>query len=182
MVEEYLENIKKQFRSYKTVADKTISQLTQEDLYWKYNTESNDIACIIVHLSENMTSRWTDFFSSDGEKDWRNRDDEFLEQNLTYEELMVKWEKGWDCLFSALDSLDSTNFTTPIYIRNKEFKLIESITRQIAHYPYHIGQIAYIGKMILNERWNSPSIPKGKSKEYIQSEIKENIKKYSNNN
>ncbi len=177
MVEEYLENIKKQFKSYKEVADKTISQLNEEDLYWKYNEESNDIACIIVHVSENMLSRWTNFFTSDGEKEWRNRDEEFVKQELTATELLQKWEDGWSCLFSALDSINEVNFDTPIFIRNKKHKLIESITRQIAHYPYHIGQIAFIGKMILNERWNSPSIPKGKSKEYIQSEINSNTKK-----
>ncbi len=176
MVEEYLENIKKQFKSYKEVADKTISQLTEKDLYWKYNNESNDIACIMIHLSENMLSRWTDFFESDGEKDWRDRDGEFSQLNLSYDQLMERWNKGWDCLFSALEAMNETNFNQPIFIRNKKVKLIESITRQIAHYPYHIGQIAFIGKMILNDKWNSPSIPKGKSKEYIQLEFEKNSK------
>ena len=176
MEEEYLINIIKQFKSYKEVADKTLSQLTEHDLYWKYNEESNDIACIIIHLSENMLSRWTNFFESDGEKEWRDRDGEFARQHLTYEGLMERWEKGWNCLFNALHSLDKTNFHTPIIIRNKKVKLIESITRQIAHYPYHIGQIVFIGKMILNDKWHSPSIPKGKSKEYIQLEFVKNAK------
>ena len=176
MVEEYLKNIRLQFTSYKEVADKTISQLTEKDLYWRYNEESNDIACIMIHLSENMLSRWTDFFDSDGEKDWRDRESEFTTQNLNYNELIERWEKGWNCLFSALDFMNENNFHNPILIRNKKVKLIESLTRQIAHYPYHIGQIAFIGKMILNNQWNSPSIPKGKSKEYIQMEFKKNAK------
>lgn len=176
MVEEYLENIKKQFKSYKEVADKTISQLSEKDLFWRYNEESNDIASIIVHLSENMLSRWTDFFESDGEKEWRNRESEFGEQNFNSTELKEKWELGWKCLFDALDSLDEHNFGKRILIRNKKVKLIESITRQIAHYPYHIGQIAYIGKMILNDNWKSASIPKGKSDEYIQKEFERNSK------
>jgi len=176
MVEEYLKNIKNQFESYKEVADKTIKQLAEKDLYWKYNEESNDIACIITHISENILSRWTDFFESDGEKEWRNRENEFTTQNLSYNELIEKWEKGWSCLFNALDSINESNFNKPILIRNKKVKLIESITRQIAHYPYHIGQIVFIGKMILNEKWNSPSIPKGKSNEYIQLEFKKNGK------
>jgi len=176
MVEEYLENIKNQFESYKEVADKTIKQLTEKDLYWKFNEESNDIACVITHISENILSRWTDFFESDGEKEWRNRENEFTTQNLSYNELIEKWERGWTCLFNALDSINESNFNKPILIRNRKVKLIESITRQIAHYPYHIGQIVYIGKMILNEKWNSPSIPKGKSNEYIQLEFKKNAK------
>lgn len=176
MVEEYLENIKKQFVSYKEVADKTISQLTEKDLYWKSSEESNDIACIMIHLSENMLSRWTDFFESDGEKEWRDREAEFASQKLSYSELIEKWEKGWNCLFSALNTMNESNFHQPIVIRNKKVKLIESITRQIAHYPYHIGQIAFIGKMLLNEKWKSPSIPKGKSNEYIQLEFERNSK------
>ncbi|TPN83970.1 DUF1572 family protein [Aquimarina algicola] len=176
MISEYLENIKKQFESYKEVADKTISQLTEKDLYWKYDEESNDIACIMMHMSENMLSRWTDFFYSDGEKSWRDRDQEFTTQDLSYDELIEQWEKGWNCLYTALNTINESNFHKPILIRNKEVKLIESITRQIAHYPYHIGQIAFIGKMILKEKWKSPSIPKGKSKEYIQSEFEKNSK------
>ena len=138
------------------------------------NEESNSIASVIIHMSENMLSRWTDFFTSDGEKDWRNRDYEFEEHLISKEELINRWEKGWNCLFDALQSLNSENFNTPIVIRNKKVKLIESITRQIAHYPYHIGQIAYIGKMILNTQWQSASIPKGKSKEFIQAQFEEN--------
>jgi len=176
VIEEYLKNIKKQFESYKKVADKTISQLVEKDLYWRYNEESNDIASIMIHVSENMISRWTDFFESDGEKEWRDRENEFSIQDLNYYELTERWEKGWNCLFDALNTIDETNFHRSILIRNKKVKLIESITRQIAHYPYHIGQIAFIGKMILNEKWLSPSIPKGKSNEYIQLEFEKNSK------
>ena len=176
MIEEYLENCIAQFKSYKEVADKTLNQLQEKDIHWKYNEESNSIASVIIHMSENMLSRWTDFFTSDGEKDWRNRDYEFEEHLISKEELINRWEKGWNCLFDALHSLNSENFNTPIVIRNKKVKLIESITRQIAHYPYHIGQIAYIGKMILNTQWQSASIPKGKSKEFIQAQFEENRK------
>ena len=174
MVEEYLKNITKQFKSYKEVADKTIQQLEEKDLYWKFNEESNSIAVIIVHVTENILSRWTDFFTSDGEKDSRDRDKEFESHDLSKLELLNKWENGWNCLFSALSSLDETNFEKPIYIRNKQHKLIESITRQIAHYPYHIGQITYIAKMILDDNWKTTSITKGKSKEYMKQEFEKN--------
>ncbi|WBX72235.1 DUF1572 family protein [Tenacibaculum retecalamus] len=176
MIEEYLQNITKQFKSYKEVADKTIDQLQEKELHFKYNEESNSIASIIVHLSENMLSRWTDFFTSDGEKDSRDRDAEFETQNLSKDELLTKWENGWNCLFTALNSLNETNFEQPIYIRNKKHKLIESITRQIAHYPYHISQITYVGKMILNDKWQTASIAKGKSKGYMKQQFQENSK------
>lgn len=176
MVKDYLDNITKQFLSYKEVADKTIAQLEENDFHWRYNEESNSIASIMIHVSENMLSRWTDFFTSDGEKSTRNRDQEFEPQNLSKEELKEKWELGWDCLFTALNSINESNFEQPIYIRNKQHKLIESITRQIAHYPYHIGQIAYVGKMILNNKWQTASIAKGKSKEFMQAQFEQNKK------
>ena len=176
MIEEYLENITKQFKSYKEVADKTIDQLQEKELHFKYNEESNSIASIMIHVSENMLSRWTDFFTSDGEKDSRDRDKEFESHNLSKQELLAKWENGWDCLFTALNSLNKNNFEQPIYIRNKKHKLIESITRQIAHYSYHIGQITYVGKMILNDKWQTASIAKGKSKEYMKQLFLENSK------
>ena len=174
MIEEYLSNVTKQFKSYKEVADKTLNQLEEKDLHWRFNNESNSIASIIIHISENMLSRWTDFFTSDGEKKSRNRDQEFEPQNLSKQELLVKWEKGWDCLFTALHSINKNNFNQPIYIRNKQHKLIESITRQIAHYPYHIGQIAYVGKMILNTKWQTTSIAKGKSEEFMKQQFEKN--------
>ena len=176
MVQEYLQNITKQFKSYKEVADKTIHQLQEKDLHFKYNEQSNSIASIMIHVSENMLSRWTDFFTTDGEKNSRDRDAEFETQNLSKDVLLIKWENGWNCLFEALNSLDDKNFNKPIYIRNKEHKLIESITRQIAHYPYHIGQIAFIGKMILNDRWQTASIAKGKSKEFMLKQFRLNSK------
>ena len=176
MVEEYLQNITKQFKSYKKVAEKTIDQLQEKELHFKYNEESNSIASIMIHISENMLSRWTNFFTSDGEKDSRNRDAEFEPQKLSKQELQIKWEKGWNCLFTALNSLNEINFEHPIYIRNKKYKLIESITRQIAHYPYHIGQITYVGKMILNDNWQTTSIAKGKSKEYMKQDFLDNSK------
>ncbi|CAL2107696.1 conserved hypothetical protein [Tenacibaculum sp. 190524A02b] len=174
MINEYLHNITKQFKSYKEVADKTFSQLQEDDFHWCFNEESNSIASIIIHLSENMLSRWTDFFTSDGEKEWRDRDAEFEPKTLSKHQLIEKWEKGWNCLFDALNSINETNFNQPIYIRNKEHKLIESITRQIAHYPYHIGQITYVGKMILNSKWQTASIAKGKSKEFIKNQFLQN--------
>ena len=177
MITEYLENIIKQFKAYKAVADKTIQQLQETDLHFKYNEESNSIASIMIHVSENMLSRWTEFFTTDGEKESRNRDNEFEPNNLSKIELLNQWENGWNCLFSALKLLNESNFNHPIYIRNKQYKLIESITRQIAHYPYHIGQITYIGKMLLNNKWITTSIEKGKSKEFLQKEFEKNKRK-----
>jgi len=166
MTENYLESVKKQFEYYKLLGDKTFSQLSEEDLFWQYNEESNSIAIIVKHLWGNMLSRWTDFLTSDGEKEWREREAEFENDIASFDELNEKWEEGWTCLFNALNSLDKDNFDTTIYIRNLGHTVVEAINRQLAHYAYHIGQLVFIGRMIQGEKWESLSIPKGKSGEF----------------
>lgn len=166
MMPNYLESIHKQFLYYKQLGDKTFDQLSEEQLFWQYNEASNSIAIIVKHLWGNMLSRWTDFLTSDGEKEWRNRDGEFEADIKTPEELKEKWEAGWACLFQALDSINEENFDTLIYIRNMGHTIPEAINRQLAHYAYHIGQIVYIGRMLKDQEWTSLSIPKGGSKTY----------------
>ncbi len=162
----YLESVKKQFLYYKMLGEKAMEQLEPEQLFISTNEDTNSIAVIVKHLSGNMLSRWTDFLTSDGEKEWRNRDNEFENTIKTKEELLQLWNKGWDCLFNALNPLSDEQLTTIIYIRNEGHTVIEAINRQLAHYPYHIGQIVFYAKMLKNTNWNSLSIPKNKSNSY----------------
>lgn len=166
MTTDYLESIKKQFYYYKLLGDKTFAQLEDDKLFWQYNDDSNSIATIVKHLWGNMLSRWTDFLTTDGEKESRDRDAEFENDIATREELLTKWDEGWACLFTALDSLQLEDLEKIIYIRNQGHTVAEAINRQLAHYPYHIGQIVFIGKMICGEKWTSLSIPKGDSKQF----------------
>ncbi len=166
MEENYLESIRKQFEYYKMLGDKTFAQLSEEAVFWQYNDESNSIAVMVKHLWGNMLSRWTDFLTADGEKEWRNRDGEFEADIATKAEMMEKWEAGWACLFTALDSINADNFDTTIYIRNMGHTIVEAVNRQLAHYAYHIGQFVYLGRMLKGKEWQSLSIPKGGSKAY----------------
>lgn len=163
---DYLESIKKQFEYYKMLGEKTFDQLTDEQLFWQYNEDSNSIATIVKHLSGNMLSRWANFLTTDGEKEWRNRDSEFENDIKNKTELITKWNEGWSCLFKAIESINPENFNTLIYIRNQGHTITEALNRQLAHYPYHIGQIVFIGKMVCHDQWISLSIPKGDSKSY----------------
>jgi hypothetical protein len=113
-----------------------------------------------------MLSRWTNFFTEDGEKEWRERDQEFEKVIKTKEELILKWDAGWECLFAAIDSLTDKDLDRIIYIRKEPLSVVDAVNRQLAHYSYHVGQIVYLGKMQLNERWLSLSIAKGNSKEF----------------
>jgi hypothetical protein len=163
---DFLSSSKKQFEYYKELGEKTFLQLPEEKLFWKYNEESNSIATIVKHLHGNMMSRWTDFLTTDGEKEWRIRDEEFENDLTTREAVVERWNEGWNCLLDAINSLTDADLNTVIYIRNMGHSVTEAINRQLAHYPYHVGQIVFLGKMIANEEWKSLSIPKGNSKDY----------------
>ncbi len=166
MQKNYLEGVRKQFEYYKMLGEKTFCQLEDQELLWQYNEASNSIAIIVKHLWGNMLSRWTDFLTTDGEKEWRDREGEFVADIKTRTELIEKWNEGWACVFEALDSINESNFDTTIYIRNMGHTIPEAVNRQLAHYAYHVGQIVYTGRMIKGEDWQSLSIPKGKSQEY----------------
>ena len=146
----YLESVKKQMRYYKTIAEKAIEQLEDEQLFFAANEDNNSISTIMNHLSGNMLSRWTDFLTSDGEKEWRDRDSEFdshLHEN-DKKEVLETWNKGWDCFFNTIGSLQPTDLDKIIYIRNEGQTVIDAINRQLAHYPYHVGQIVFYAKML----------------------------------
>lgn len=173
MNDPYLESAKKQFSQYKLLGEKAIRQIPEGKLYWQYNPGSNSIGSIVKHLWGNMRSRFTDFLTTDGEKAWRNRDAEFENDIKTREELLDKWDEGWECLFNALTLLTAEDLQRSIYIRNEKHTVMEAINRQLTHYAYHVGQIVFLGKMICDETWQSLSIPKGNSKQF-------NDEKFSN--
>ncbi|MCD0469077.1 DUF1572 family protein [Flavobacterium sp. JAS] len=164
--ESYLESVKKQFLYYKMLGEKAMDQLEPDQLFVSVNEDTNSIAAIIKHVSGNMLSRWTDFLTSDGEKEWRNRDAEFENDLQSKEEVLEAWNKGWDCFLDALNNLKADQLSDIIYIRNEGHTVIEAINRQLAHYPYHIGQIVFYAKQLKNSSWNSLSIPRNKSGNY----------------
>ncbi|MGN7809293.1 DUF1572 family protein [Flavobacterium johnsoniae] len=164
--ESYLESVKKQFLYYKMLGEKAMDQLEPEQLFTAINEDTNSIAAIVKHISGNMLSRWTDFLTSDGEKEWRNRDAEFENDLQSKEEVLEIWNKGWNCLENALESLKPEQLSDIIYIRNEGHTVIEAINRQLAHYPYHVGQIVFYAKQLKKSSWESLSIPKNKSGNY----------------
>ena len=164
--EQYLDSVKKRFQDYKTLGEKAMAQLKEEDLFKSPNEDSNSIAVIVQHLWGNMMSRWTNFLTEDGEKPWRERDAEFENVVKTKDELMKKWEEGWKCMFDTLDSLKPDQLMNTVYIRSEAHTAMDAINRQLAHYPYHVGQMVYVAKMLKGGGFQSLSIPKGKSKEF----------------
>ena len=173
----YLENTIGVFKNYKTLAEKSFAQLS-DDKYFHYtpDSESNSIAVIVKHLSGNMISRWTDFLTTDGEKSYRKRDAEFIDTSETREQLMQLWEKSWKLFLNTLHSLTSDDLMKTVTIRGEALTVTQALNRQTAHYAYHIGQIVFIAKHIKNTEWESLSIPKNKSDENLKGSYLDNIK------
>jgi Protein of unknown function (DUF1572) len=166
MSQHFLDSSIKQLEYYKLLGEKTFDQVSEDTLFKQFSDESNSITMIVQHLCGNMLSRWTDFLTMDGEKETRNRDSEFEQIIQSKVEMLEIWNKGWNCCLGTLSSLKESDLDTIIYIRNMGCTVMEAIQRQLCHYPYHIGQIVYIGKMSANKDWKSLSIPKGDSKSY----------------
>ncbi len=165
---EYLPSIIKQFEYYKKLGDRCFIQLTDEDIQWRPEPDSNSISIIVKHIVGNMLSRFTNFFTEDGEKPWRHRETEFENAYKTIAELTTAWEDGWKVLFDLLNKMTESDLDKLVYIRNQGHTVTEALNRQLAHYAYHIGQIVYIAKVIKGGSWESLSIPKGGSTTFNQ--------------
>src|SRR5689334_16535905 len=157
------------FRYYKTLTERAMAQVSDEQLLTVLDGEANSIAVIIKHMAGNMRSRWTDFLTSDGEKPDRHRDREFeIEPGTTRADVMRWWDEGWNCVFAALVPLKSEDLNRKVLIAGKEYSVMQAITRQLLHYAGHINQIVLLAKHYRGPHWVSLSIPKGKSEEFAR--------------
>jgi uncharacterized damage-inducible protein DinB len=154
------------FRGQKALAERAMAQLADEELERAPEADANSIAVIVRHLSGNMLSRWTDFLSSDGEKPWRERDAEFEGGFPTRAALMEAWERGWSCLFAALEPLAEADLTRDVTIRGEPLSVTRAILRQIDHYGHHVGQIVLIARVIRRGDWMTLSVPRGASRAF----------------
>lgn len=163
----YLTTCIKNFKDLKNLGKKTFSQICKEDFFWTPDEESNSIAIIIRHLSGNMLSRWTEFLTTDGEKEFRKRDQEFVTNTHENKEgLISKWEEGWKCLFDTLNLLTDDDLLKEVTIRSQKHTVVQAINRQLIHNGYHIGQIVYIAKLRSGKEWKTLSVAKGKSEKF----------------
>lgn len=165
-ISNYLASVTKQFLYYKSLGEKAIAQLEPGQLFIQPDEGSNSIAMIVQHMAGNMLSRWTDFLTTDGEKEWRNRDTEFEYVLKDKMEVLRKWEEGWACLLNAIGPLQTEQLNQIILIRNEPHTVMEALNRQLAHYPYHVGQIVFYAKQLKGKTFESLSIPKNKSGEF----------------
>jgi len=163
----YLEEVRRQFRGHKRLAEGAIAQLKDDELFVALDSEANSIAIIVKHLAGNMRSRFTDFLTTDGEKPDRNRDQEFeMNSATTRADVMRGWEEGWARVFAAIEALKPEDVLRTVTIRGEPHTVLQAINRQVAHYAYHIGQIVFLAKHFRSSEWKTLSVRRGKSKEF----------------
>jgi hypothetical protein len=168
-----IESLRSEYLRYKNLAEGAIAQIDDKVIYQIFGDESNSIAIVMNHLSGNLKSRFTDFLTSDGEKPWRHRDEEFEETKLSRDELLRTWEEAWSVLWNELENLTDEQLQNSVKIRGEELKVIEALHRSLTHFSYHVGQIVFIAKSSLGKNWKSLSIPEGKSEQYNENPAKE---------
>ena len=163
----YLEEALRSFRSYRKLAEKAFAQVSDEEFFVTLDAESNSIAVIIKHMTGNMISRWRDFLTTDGEKPTRQRDMEFvITPETTRADLLDVWERGWQCVFDAMEPLRPEDLSRKVFIRGEEHTVLEAINRQQTHYASHIGQIIFLAKHLRSSEWKTLSIPRNRSAEF----------------
>jgi hypothetical protein len=163
----YLEDSRREFRSIKRLAEKAMSQVSDEAFFATLDPEANSIALVVKHIGGNLRSRWTDFLTADGEKPDRRRDSEFeIEPGDTRASLLARWEEGWRTLFAAIDPLSPEDLSREVVIRGEPHSVMKAINRQVTHYAGHVGQIVLLSKHSCGSRWQTLSIPRGKSEEF----------------
>ncbi len=162
-----LEDALVQFRKTRSLAERALAQVEEKDWFSTLDPETNSIAIVVKHLAGNMRSRWTDFLTTDGEKPDRNRDSEFVaEPGDTATSLCARWDEGWDLLCRALEPLGPEDLARTVTVRGEPHTVLQAVHRQVSHYSYHVGQIVLLARHFAGPRWQSLSIPRGRSKEF----------------
>jgi hypothetical protein len=168
MTLEELSEVLSRFRRLKSQADRALAQVRGDELFVALDEESNSVAVIMKHVAGNMRSRWTDFLASDGEKPDRHRDGEFeILGNESRNEIFRQWEQGWQCLFGALEPLTAEDLGRTVTVRGEPHTVPQAIFRQLAHYAEHVGQIVFLAKHFRSREWQTLSVPRGKSDEFL---------------
>jgi len=171
----YLHDIARAFRNYKSLGERAMAQVSDENLHAVVDPDANSIAILVKHVGGNLRSRFTDFLNSDGEKPYRDRDDEFeMVEQAGRVEVMDWWDSGWSAALGAIDVLKPDDLDRTIHIRGEAFLVVEALSRSVTHTAYHVGQIVMMAKHLAGPHWATLSIPKGRSKEVGTGRYKQN--------
>ncbi len=163
---EFLAAISNAFEANKRLADRAVEQVPDHKLHLALDANTNSVAVIMKHVAGNLSSRWTDFLTTDGEKPWRNRDDEFVDTFRSRAEILEAWERGWACLLTTLKSLKPQDLAKTVLIRGEPHSVPLALERSLGHTCYHIGQIVQVARIHAAANWNTLTIPRGGSEQF----------------
>ena len=163
---EFISAIRNAFEANKRLADRAVEQAPDDKLHTALDANTNSIAVIMKHVAGNLTSRWTDFLTTDGEKPWRNRDSEFVDSSSSRAELLTLWERGWACLLTTLKSLKGEDLEKTVLIRGEPHSVPLALERSLGHTCYHVGQIVQVARIHAGDRWKTLTIPRGGSEQF----------------
>jgi uncharacterized damage-inducible protein DinB len=166
LASDFVSAILNAFEANKKLADRAVAQVPDDQLHVALDPNANSIAVIMKHVAGNLSSRWTDFLTSDGEKPWRDRDDEFVDTFKNRAELLETWERGWACLRSTLQSLTADDLGKTVLIRGEPHTVPLAMSRSLAHTAYHVGQIVQVARVHAGESWKTLTIPRGGSEQF----------------
>ena len=166
IIVEFVSAITNAFEANKRLTDRAVEQVPDDKLHAALDANTNSIAVIMKHVAGNLASRWTDFLTTDGEKPWRNRDDEFVDSFGSRAELLELWERGWACLLTTLKSLKPDDLEKTVLIRGEPHSVPLAVERSLGHTCYHIGQIVLVARIHAGEKWNTLTIPRGGSDQF----------------
>ena len=162
-----IESIQGEYLRYKALGEGAVRQVQDEELSRPGPNGGSSLAIVCWHIAGNLRSRFTDFLTTDGEKPWRNREEEFDDRAVSRAEFLAKWEDGWGVLLAALEALTDDNLRDTVTIRGQSLKVHEALHRSMAHVAYHVGQMVYLAKAFRGDQWTSLSIPRGQSSSYV---------------
>jgi uncharacterized damage-inducible protein DinB len=165
---DFLAAILNAFQANKRLADRAIEQVPDDKLRIPLDEHTNSIAVIMKHVAGNLISRWTDFLTTDGEKPWRNRDDEFVDNFAGRAEILAYWDRGWSVLLTTLSSLTPDDLARTVTIRGEPHTVPLALARSLGHTCYHVGQIVQLARHHAGDRWTTLTIPKGGSAPFNQ--------------
>ena len=163
----FLTDARQRFVNMKTSVERAAAQASDEQFFQPLEVDGNSIGLLMKHMSGNLESRFTEFLTSDGEKSTRDRDGEFVrEAGDTRETIAAGWERGWNALWGAFDSLSAGDLLKTVKIRGEPHTVVQALLRQVAHQSMHAGQVIILAKHYAGAKWETLSIPRGKSKEF----------------
>ena len=136
-----------------------MDQLNDDQINWRFNSECNSIANLVVHIRGNIRQRIEAGIL--GKPDTRDREAEFDPGvRLTLQEAKQMIEESFDVLENTMRNLSGNVLLNQQTVRGKSVTLYDVLSQCNAHFSECLGQILYVAKMLLADAYVSTSIPK----------------------